>query len=282
MKIAISAESTVDLTKELLNEFDIHTVPFSVILGAESKFDGEVPNQELFNYVKETGQLPKTSAVNQFQYEEHFKALLNNYDAVIHLTLSSEMSSAYRNAVTVSEQFKDKVFVVDSRSLSTGIALLALHARKLANLGKDPKDIVNELNEKTKEVQASFVIQSVDYLYKGGRCSKLAMLGANLFHICPQIVVSEGKMDAGKKFRGKYFDVVSNYVDETLEEFNNPDLDTVFITYPSLDDETNIVNMVKDKLIKRGFKHIYPTYAGGTIASHCGPNTIGILYFNKK
>ncbi|MCQ2795459.1 MAG: DegV family protein [Bacilli bacterium] len=281
MKIVISAESTIDLTKELLDKFDIHIVPFSVILGDEAKLDGELSNQQLFNYVKEHNQLPKTSAVNQFQYEEHFKTLLNSYDAVIHITLSSEISSAYRNAVMVSEQFKDKVFVIDSRSLSTGIALLALHARKLADQGLAPDDIVNQVKERIPHVQASFVIQSVDYLYKGGRCSKLAMFGANLFHICPQIVVSDGKMDAGKKFRGKYFDVVSQYVDETLEEFNNPDLENVFITFPSLDDEANIVNMVKDKLVKRGFKNIYVTYAGGTIASHCGPNTIGILYFNN-
>lgn len=281
MKIAISAESTVDLTKQLLEQFDIHTVPFSVILGEDAKLDGEVSNQVLFDYVKNTKKLPKTSAVNQFQYEEHFKALLNNYDVVIHFTLSSEMSSAYRNAVLASNEFNGKVFVVDSRTLSTGIALLAIHARKLANEGIDPSEIVNQVKALIPNVQASFVIQSLDYLYKGGRCSKLAMFGANLFHICPQIVVKDGKMDAGKKFRGKYFDVVSQYVDETLEEFNNPDLETVFITYPSLDDEANIVNMVKEKLIKRGFKNIYPTYAGGTIASHCGPNTIGILYINK-
>lgn len=281
MRIAISAESTIDLTKELLEQFDIHTVPFSVILGAESKYDGELSNQDLFNYVKETNQLPKTSAVNQFQYEEHFKALLNNYDAIIHISLSSEISSACRNAILAANEFDGKVFVIDSRSLSTGIALLALYARKLANQGIAPIDIVNQVKEKVNHVQASFVLHSLDYLYKGGRCSKLAMFGANLFHICPQIIVSDGKMDAGKKFRGKYFDVVSNYVDETLEEFNNPDLENVFITFPSLEDETNIVNMVKDKLVKRGFKNIYVTYAGGTIASHCGPDTIGILYFNN-
>lgn len=281
MKIVISSESTIDLTKELLEKFDIHIVPFSVILGAESKYDGELTNQQLFDYVKSSKQLPKTSAVNQYQYEEHFKALLNNYDIVIHITLSSEISSAYRNAVLASEEFKDKVYIIDSRSLSTGIALLALYARKLADQGLNPTDIVKQVTERTKNVQASFVIQSLDYLYKGGRCSKLAMFGANLFHICPQIVVSNGKMDAGKKFRGKYFDVVSQYVDETLEEFNNPDLETVFITFPSLDDEANIVNMVKEKLTKRGFKNIYVTYAGGTIATHCGPNTIGILYFNN-
>lgn len=281
MKIAISAESTVDLTKELLEQFDIHTVPFSVILGAESKYDGELSNQDLFNYVKETNQLPKTSAVNQFQYEEHFKALLDKYDAVIHFTLSSEMSSAYRNAILAAGEFNDKVFVIDSRSLSTGIALLAICARKLANQGLAPTDIVSQVKAKVNNVQASFVLHSLDYLYKGGRCSKLAMFGANLFHICPQIVVSEGKMDAGKKFRGNYTSVIDQYVDQTLEEFNNPDLDMVFITYSSLEDEAGILNTIKEKLINKGFKNIYITTAGGTIASHCGPGTIGILYFNN-
>ena len=165
---------------------------------------------------------------------------------VIHFTLSSEMSSAYRNAVLASNEFNNKVFIVDSRTLSTGIALLALHARKLANEGADPSEIVNQVKALIPNVQASFVIQSLDYLYKGGRCSKLAMFGANLFHICPQIVVKEGKMDAGKKFRGKYFDVVSQYVDETLEEFNNPDKEIVFITYSSASEDT--VNKVKEKL----------------------------------
>lgn len=281
MKIAISSESTIDLPKELLEKFDIHTIPFSVILGSDAKLDGQFSNQELFNYVKETKQLPKTSAINQFQYEEHFKNLLSNYDVVIHITLSSEITSACRNAIMATEQFKDKVFVIDSKSLSTGIALLALETRKLIDQGLAITDIVNQIKDKVSHVQASFVIQSVDYLYKGGRCSKLAMFGANLFHICPQIVVSDGKMGPGKKFRGKYFDVVSQYVDGTLEEFNNPDLENVFITFPSLDNETEIVNMVKEKLTKRGFKNIYVTYAGGTIASHCGPNTIGVLYLNN-
>lgn len=281
MKIAISAESTIDITKELLEQFDIHTVPFSVILGAESKYDGELSNQELFNFVKDTNQLPKTSAVNQFQYEEHFKALLNNYDAVIHISLSSEISSACRNAILAASEFNDKVFVIDSRTLSTGIALLAIYARKLANQGASPSEIVNQVKARINNVQASFVLHSLDYLYKGGRCSKLAMFGANLFHICPQIIVSEGKMDAGKKFRGNYSSVIDQYVDQTLEEFNNPDLDMVFITYSSLEDATGIINMVKEKLISKGFKNIYITTAGGTIASHCGPDTIGILYFNN-
>ena len=282
MKIAISAETTIDLTKDLLDKYQISIVPFSIILGEQQKLDGEISNNEIFNYVKEKGQLPKTSAVNQFQYEEHFKKLLENHDAIIHLSLSSEISSAYRNATLAAEEYHDKVYVIDSRSLSTGIALLALYASKLVNEGNTPLDIVNKVKERIPNVQASFVLKQLDYLFKGGRCSRLAMFGANIFHICPQIIVKDGKMDAGKKYRGQYFDVIAKYVDDTLEQFNHPDLENVFITYPSIDNETDVINMIKEKLKARGFKNIYPTYAGGTIACHCGPNTIGILYINDK
>ncbi|MCQ2792083.1 MAG: DegV family protein [Bacilli bacterium] len=280
MKIAISAESTIDLSKELLQEFDIHVIPFTIMFGEEVKNDDQVTNQQLFDYVKQTKQLPKTSAVNQFQYEEYFEKLLTNYEAVIHFSLSGDMSSTYHNALIAAKKFEGKVIVVDSRSLSTGIALSAIYARGLARQNLSLEEIVKKVKERIPHVQASFVIQSVDYLYKGGRCSKVAMLGANLFHICPQIIVKDGKMDAGQKFRGKYFDVVSQYVDETLKEFNHPNLDYVFITYPSLDDENNIVNMIKEKLYQKGFKRIMVTTAGSTVACHCGPNTIGILYFN--
>lgn len=282
MRIAVSAETTIDLSKELLTKYDIKIVPFSVILGEEMKLDGEVSNQEIFDYVSKNNQLPKTSAVNQFQYEEHFKKLLESYDAVIHISLSSEISSACRNAILAAQEFNNKVYVIDSRSLSTGIALLALYARDLANNNVPAEEIADKVRARTPSVQASFVINRLDYLYKGGRCSKLAMFGANLFHICPQIVVKDGKMDAGKKFRGKYEQVVNQYVDETLKEFDHPDLEYVFITYPSLDNEQVIVDAIKNKLKEKGFKNIYQTYAGGTIACHCGPNTIGILYFNDK
>lgn len=282
MKIAISAESTVDLTKDLLQEYDIHTVPFSVILGADAKLDGEISNQEIFDYVKKTNTLPKTSAVNQYQYEEHFKKLLESYDVIIHISLSSEISSACRNAMLAASEFNDKVFIIDSRSLSTGIALLALYAHDLVRQNLDVKDIVEKVKARVPAVQASFVLKQLDYLYKGGRCSKLAMFGANIFHICPQIVVSDGKMDAGKKYRGSYAKVVLDYADDTLKQFDHPDLEYVFITYPSLDDEADIVGAIKEKLKARGFKRIYQTYAGGTIACHCGPNTVGIIYFNDK
>lgn len=281
MKIAVSSESTIDLTKELLKEFNIQTVPFSVILGADAKLDGEFPVQEIYDYVAKTKQLPKTSAVNQFQYEEHFNNLLKEYDEVIHIAFSSELSSAYRNAMLAAEECNGKVHIIDSRSLSTGIALLAMYAADLVKEGLEINEIVNKVSERVKSVQASFVLSNVDYLYKGGRCSKIAFLGANIFHICPQIVVADGKMDAGKKYRGKFDFVAKQYVDETLQQFDHPDLTRVFLTYSSKQDES-LIGAIKDKLIAKGFKTIYETTAGGTIASHCGPNCLGVLYINDR
>lgn len=280
MKIGLSAETTIDLTKELLEQFDIHIVPFSVILGDEAKLDGEITNEEIYNYVKEHNQLPKTSAVNQFQYEEHFKKLLETYDVIIHFSLSSEMSSAYRNACLAAREFEGKVYVVDSRTLSTAIALEAIYCSELIKQGLPVEEIVKKVVDRVPHAQASFVLKQLDYLYKGGRCSKLAMFGANLFHICPQIVVKDGKMDSGKKYRGLYNKVILNYVDDTLEEFNHPDLNHVFITYSSPDEDQNVINEIENKLKAKGFKNIYKTVAGGTISCHCGPNTLGILYFN--
>lgn len=282
MKIGLSSESTIDLSKEILDEYNIHTVPFSVILGSESYLDGvDVNPENIYKYVKENNQLPKTSAVNQYQYEEHFSNLKKEYEAIIHISFSGELSSAYRNAMLAAEEVKD-VYVIDSRSLSTGIGLLAIYASELIKEGREINEIIELVKSRINGVQASFVIQNVDYLYKGGRCSKIAFLGANIFHICPQIIVKDGKMDAGKKYRGNFLNVVSQYVDDTLTQFDHPDLKHIFITDSGLDNSENIINMVKEKLINKGFKNIHLTKAGCTIASHCGPNCIGILYINDK
>ena len=278
MKIAISAESTIDLPKEILNKYNIKTVPFTILLGEETVLDGEVPTETIFDYVTEHKVLPKTSAVNEFQYEEHFTNLLKDADAIVHYTLSSEMSCAYANAVKASKKFKN-VYVVDSRSLSTGIALLAIKAAKMAEKGKSAEEIFEQTNADTSLVQASFVINKLDYLKKGGRCSSLALLGANLLKIRPQIVVRNGKMVSGKKYRGDFNIVVKNYCADTLKEFSSYDNSLAFVTYTTASAEA--VNYADEALKNAGFKEIYHTRAGGTIASHCGPNTLGILFLKK-
>ncbi len=277
MKIAISTESTLDLPKELQKKYDINVVPFTVILGDKSGFDGDITPLEIFDYVDKTGVLPKTSAVNEFQFDEHFTKLLRNHDAVIHISLSSGISSACENAKHIASIMKN-VYVIDSQSLSTGIALLAIYARKLADQGLAPEEIVEKVEARVPYVQASFVINSLNYLYKGGRCSGLARFSAALFRIKPQIIVKDGKMTPQKKYHGRNEACVENYCKDTLEEFNNPDLSIAFVTHSHATPE--MVKIAHDLLKQRGFKTIYDTTAQATITSHCGPKTLGILFIN--
>lgn len=277
MKIAISVESTNDLSVELLQKNDIKVLPFHVVLGDKHYRDGEVSVQQIFDFVDSTGILPKTTAINEFEYTEYFEQLRKENDAVIHICLSSGLSSSCGNAQRASKNLSN-VFVIDSLSLSTGIGLLALYACKLVNEGYLASDIAQKVQERVDKVQASFVIERLDYLYKGGRCNALSLLGANLLRIRPRIVVSDGKMGSDKKYRGAMGKVVKKYCEEVLQDFDTPDLDTAFITYSSATPE--MVENARNALIARGFKNIYETHAGCTITSHCGANTIGILYFN--
>lgn len=277
MKIAITAESTIDLPKEILEEFDIKTLPFTVILGDKEYADGEIKTPQIFEYVSQNKILPKTSAINKMQYLDFFKSQLKTHDAIVHFCLSSQISSACSNAIDASHELKN-VFVIDTKSLSTGIALLAIYARQLADSGEDAEEIAKKCESRVPSVQASFVIERLDYLYKGGRCSALAYFGANLMHIRPQILVKDGKMGSYKKYRGNMEKVVANYCQDTLAEFNKPDLSIGFVTYTTATE--GMVNEAKKALQQRGFKRIIETHAGGTIASHCGEHTLGILYIN--
>lgn len=278
MKIAISAESTIDLPKEVLAEFGIRTVPFTLVMDDTTALDGEVHAEDLFAFVEKTGKLPKTSAVNEFQYEEFFQKLLNEgYDAIIHFSLSSKISSACNNAILASKKFKN-VYVIDTLALSTAIAVQAIFGRKLADKGYSPEEIVEKVKARIPNVQTSFVLETVNYLYKGGRCSALAKLGANLLHIKPKIIMKDGSMTSTKKYRGNMMKVVMDYVEDTLKESKNIDHDLVFITSSSAPDD--VVETVRARLEKEGFRRIVPTHAGATITCHCGPHTLGILYYD--
>ncbi len=279
MKIAISTESTSDMTKEMLEKYDIHILPYEIMLGDKTFYDGELTTQEMFDYVDKTGTLPKTAAINEFRYTEYFESLLKDYDGVVHISLSSGLTSSTNNAIIAANNLKN-CYAVDSKSLSTGIALLAIYARKLADKGLTPKEIYEAVNKRVPHLQVSFVVERLDYLYKGGRCSSLALLGANLLKIRPRIVVKndDGKMVSDKKYRGKMEQVVEKYCADTLAEFNTPDKSVGFVTYTSATEgmAANAIRAMKEA----GFEEIYETRAGGTIASHCGANTLGILYIN--
>ena len=278
MKICISAESTIDLSKELLEKYHIRTIPFEVLLGEDEYHDGDITSQDIFDYVAKTKTLPRTTAINEYQYRDYFESILKEgYDAIIHFSLSSQISTSYSQAVRATRKV-DHVFVIDSQSLSTGIALEAIYASQLADKGLSPEEIVEKVNARIPYVQASFVIQTLEYLHKGGRCSGLAMLGAALLRIKPQIIVSEGKMAPGKKYFGRKSQTVESYCKDTLEQFANPDLSIAFVTHTLATPE--MVAVAIEALKNRGFKTIYETTAGATIASHCGPMTLGILFIN--
>ena len=277
MKIAISAESTCDLPQEIIEKNDIKIIPYTIILGDDMITDGPGVPEKIFKFVEETKELPKTSAINEMQYKEYFESILKDYDAVVHIALSSGITSSTSHAISVSEKMKN-VYVVDSKSLSTGIALLTLYAKQLEQKGEDAETIAKKVQERVPFVQASFVVERLDYLYKGGRCSGLAYFGANLLKIRPQLVLKDGLIKPAKKYRGKMEKVVANYCEDTLAEFNNADKSIGFVTYTTATPE--MIANAKDALKKAGFKEIYETVAGGTITSHCGEHVLGILYIN--
>ena len=278
MKICISAESTIDLSKELLAQYEIDIIPFGVLLGEDAYLDGDITPQDIFDYVDKNKILPRTSAINEFQYKEYFESkFANGYDVIIHFSLSSEISSSCTHAERAAGKL-DNVYIIDSRSLSTGIALQAIYARKLAEKGLAPQEIVEKVKARIPYVQAIFVIQTLEYLHKGGRCSGLLRFGAAILRIKPQIIVSEGKMAPAKKYIGRKSQVVQQYCKDTLEQFANPDLSVAFVTHTLATPE--MVSVAIEALKNRGFKTIYETTAGATITSHCGPMTLGILFIN--
>ena len=282
MKIILSAESTVDLSKPLLKEFDVHIVPFTVVIGEEEKKDGEVKGEDLFAYTEKTGKLAHTSAINVGQYLEYFTDLLKDADAIIHFSLSSKITSATGNAITAAKEVEEKtgkrVIVIDSLSLSTGIAIQVVYCRKLIDKGLPIDEIVSKVLERRPYAQASFALERVDYLYKGGRCSAAAKFFAGALGIKPQILVKDGAMVSGKKFMGKAARWVPAYIDATLKQFDNWDPEICFLTYTAIPEE--VLQAAEKKLYEAGFKRVERTIAGATISCHCGPGTLGILYYN--
>ena len=199
-------------------------------------------------------------------------------DHVIHFSLSSGISSSCEHAKIAADKFEGKVDVIDTKSLSTGIALQAEYACRLREKGASPEEIVKALTARVPFDQTSFSLESVNYLYKGGRCSALAAMAANVLGLKPEIYVKDGKMGPGKKYRGPMKKVVLNYVEDTLAEYNNPDREICFVTYSTAPED--VVEAVVERVKQAGFRRVYATTAGATISCHCGPHCLGILYFN--
>jgi len=281
MSIKITSDSTSDLTPELLSRHDITLLPLYVSLGGETHRDGvDVCPADLFDYVARTGKLPSTAAVNVSDYQERFAEFSSQYDAVIHITISSDFSSCFQNASIAAQDFEN-VYVVDSRNLSNGHGLIVIEAALAAERGERPEKIVSYLESLTDRVEASFVVDKLDYLVKGGRCSAAAALGANLLKLKPCIEVAEGKMRVGKKYRGAFDKALEDYVRDRLQGREDLALDRVFLIHTACPPGTmEAVRAAVDRYAH--FQEVIETVAGATISSHCGPNTVGIMFMRNK
>ena len=280
MKIRMTADSTCDLSPDLIRKYDVGVVPLSVIIDGEVHHDGvDVTPRDVFK-AAEAGKSVRTAAVNTYEYREFFKEQLKNCDQLVHICISSEFSTCYNDAVEASREMPN-VFVVDSRNLSTGSGLLVLEGADLAAEGKEGPEIAEILRRKTALVDSSFVVRTIDYLRRGGRCSGLEALGAKLLHIRPSIVVRDGKMHPGEKYRGRYEHYLKHYIRDIMEHDSDIDFKRVFITHsPS---EEGLVRYAIDMVKSYGlFREVLETMAGCTICTHCGPDTLGLLFMRKE
>ena len=278
--VKISADTVCDLSEELKQRYDIDTVPLYVTKGDKTLRDGiEISQKEVFAHYRTTGKLCSTSAVNVADFAEFFEKQLKEHDELIMITISSEFSSCYQNACIAAEEF-DNVYVVDSRNLSTGEGLVAVSAAKLAAQGLSAKEIVEKLqSDIIPKVDASFFVANVEYLHKGGRCSSIAALGANLLKLRPCIDVIEGKMKVTKKYRGNMEKCLKEYVKDRLSQVEAYDDELIFVTHTTAP-ETAALAAQEVKNNGR-FKEVAMTDAGCTVACHCGEDTLGILFIRK-
>ena len=279
MKIKILSDSTCDLSAALLAEHDVTLVPLTVVKDGQQFKDGvTITPADIFAHVAAGGDLCSTSANSIGEYSDIF-ARYADYDGVIHINIGSGFSSCYQNACAAAADYPN-VRVIDSQNLSTGQGLVVLKAAELAKTATDLDALAAQLQEFTAKVEASFLVDKLNYLVKGGRCSAAAALGANLLNLKPCIEVKNGKMTVVKKYRGSYAKCLASYVKDRLNEREDLDHGTLFITQTVVGDEC--YQAVKAAVDQYGrFDNIYETTAGCTVSCHCVPCTLGVLFVRK-
>lgn len=282
-KIILTADSPCDLSKELIERYNVKVIcPLHIIIGEKSYDDGvNIKPDEIYRNFENTGVLPKTAAVNTQEYIDAFKPYVEQGCTVIHINIGSALSSSYQNCCKAAEVLGN-VYPIDSCSLSTGIGLIVIEAAERIAKGMEAQQVVKEVKAITSKCQTSFVIDKLDYLRAGGRCSTLTMLGANLLKIKPCIEVNnaDGSMTVGKKYRGKFEAVLAQYTKERLAMFDNIKKDRVFIAHAGVTKEQ--INVVYDILKdSKTFDEIIVARAGSTISSHCGPGTLGVIFMTE-
>lgn len=280
MNIKILSDSTCDLPQEVLEKYNITMMPLSVIKDGKQYTDGvDITPADIFNHVAAGGDLCSTAAVNIGEYTDFFSKYASEYDGVIHINISAEFSSCHQNARLAAADF-DNVRAVDSRNLSTGQGLVVLQACKLAQECNDLDEIVEKLNAFTDKVEASFLLDRLEYMVKGGRCSAAAALGANLLNLKPCIEVKNGKMSVVKKYRGNYAKCLTNYVKDRLADREDLDKGTLFVTRTPITDEC-MCAVQEAVSAYNDFETTYWNEAGCIVSCHCGPGTLGVLFVRK-
>lgn len=278
--VIISGDSTCDLSPELIEQYGVKLLPLTVNLGGAQYLDGvDIDPEMIYRHYEQTGELPKTSSPNIAILEDFFAKHTANGSEMVFFTISSEMSSTYNNARLAAAQFAN-VHVVDTKNLSTGGGLLVVAAGEMAKKGMTAEQIADACRALVEKVDASFVVDDLEFLHKGGRCSAVAAFGANLLRLKPCIVVQNGKMGVSKKYRGKFLSVLQTYISDRIGDGTDIDPERVFITHAGCDEEIyqQCVEQVKALSI---FKEVLVTRAGCTISSHCGRNTLGVLFIRK-
>ena len=280
MNVKVTADSTCDLSPALLARYDITLAPLTVIKDGTSYTDGlTITPQEIFSHVAAGGSLCSTAAVSVGEYQALFSRFAGSCDGLVHITIGSGFSACYQNACLAAAGFPN-VRVVDSRNLSTGQGHVVLEACRLRDQAASLDGLCQELAQLTGKVEASFLLNRLDYMVKGGRCSSVVALGANLLRLKPCIEVVDNKMIVGKKYRGSYVKCMEHYVRDRLENHDDLLYDTIFITHTPVPQE--ILDTVHRTVRECGdFEHIYETNAGCTISCHCGEGTLGVLYLHK-
>jgi DegV family protein with EDD domain len=281
--VILSADSTCDLSEALKTRHNVQYFPLHITLRGKDYIDNvDITPPEMFALYRETGALPKTSAVNVGEYLEHFRQWTKQGMSGVHVNLAASLSSAYAKACKAAAQ-AGNVYVVDSRNLSTGTGLLVLAAAERIATGMSAEQVAAEVRALTAKSHASFIIDTLEFLKEGGRCSALTALSASLLKIKPCIEVdnADGSMSPGKKYRGRLDRVILRYVQDKLDEYGDSIDDTrVFITHSGID-EAILASVCAYLKEHSGFKEIHPTTASCTISAHCGPNTLGILFMTK-
>lgn len=280
-KIVIASDSTTDLGPELIERCQVKILPLGVNLGDKLYTDGvDIDPEFIYAHYEKAGQLPKTSAANISQFDEFFKKHTADGSAVIFFTISSDMSSTCSNALIAAEDYED-VYVVDTRNLSTGGGLLVVHAAEMAAAGRSAQEIAAECQAMASRVDASFVVDNLEFLHKGGRCTAVEAFGANLLQLKPCIVVKDGKMGVAKKYRGKFASVLEKYIADRLSDPEKVEPGHIFVTHAGCD-QAIIDQCVAQVKALVPLLEVHVTRAGCTISSHCGRNTLGVLFLRRN